>query len=72
MRQVYHPGVMVGGTGRERTPEEIQKAAAEIIRRLEAESANDPPGPGLRCPVCGGQLAHERLNGYHCIRGCQR
>ncbi len=50
--------------------DQLREKAAKIIKEMEAEEAIY--GPGLRCPVCGGMLVHERLTGYRCFRGCQR
>jgi len=48
--------------------ENTKSKYAEILRQLDEEQ--QPPRSGLRCPKCGGVMAHYRLYGYRCIRGC--
>lgn len=49
--------------------EQTRARVAEILKEMEAEERQY--GPGLRCPKCGGTMAHYRLCGYRCIRGCR-
>lgn len=64
----YHPSDGGADPGREPSPEEVRKRVAELLAEIEAEESKY--GPGLRCPKCGGQMAHYRLSGYQCMRGC--
>jgi hypothetical protein len=65
----YHPSDGGADLGRELTVEEIRAKAAAILKEMDEEEVQH--GPGLCCPKCGGQMAHYRLYGYRCIRGCQ-
>ena len=47
----------------------LKDKVAEILKAMDEEEPKQ--GPGLRCPKCGGRMAHSRLYGYQCIRGCQ-
>lgn len=49
--------------------EPTRQTVKEILDQMEAEDVYRHPG--LRCPKCGGMLAHYRLYGYRCMRGCQ-
>ncbi len=53
----------------ERKAEATRRRVSQLLDELEAEGIQS--GPGLRCPKCGGQMAHYRLHGYRCLRGCQ-
>lgn len=41
---------------------------AEVGDRIKELLDSLPPG--RTCPKCGGSMAHYRLHGYRCIRGC--
>lgn len=67
----YHPAD--GGVRFSADPTEvaIKKQVKEILEAMESEGDFRKLYPGLRCPKCGSQLAHTRLHGYRCMRGCQ-
>ncbi len=69
MTRPYHPSDGGADLGHEPTVEEIRAKAAAILKAMDEEEQEY--GPGLRCPKCGGMMAHYRLSGYRCIRGCQ-
>lgn len=50
---------------------EKQAELAKAIAAIEAQTPLGNPASGLRCPKCGSQMAHYRLYGYRCLRGCQ-
>lgn len=39
--------------------------------RDELDSISGEGALGRKCPKCGGAMAHYRLKGYQCLRGCQ-
>lgn len=69
-RNIYHHVLVVGD--RPVSEEETRRLAAEILKRLKEEAESEElQHPGLRCPKCGCSMAHYRLYGHRCVRGCQ-
>jgi hypothetical protein len=48
------------------SPEEQKRLREELSKQIAELAAGD-----RRCETCGGQMAHYRLFGYRCARGCR-
>ena len=49
---------------------ERRKALSDRIKELENDQVSGQGALGRKCSKCGGAMAHYRLHGYRCLRGC--